>query len=146
MNGNDDEPFVTAHDSTFTPGVESWTSSSSATLIGDDSKPNSELNENASDHRRSLNEKDSSISSDSEPSNSNFAALRPLYSSARQPVSERGPQSASDMQLVQRSRKGHRKSRQGCFNCKRRKIKVSVTAKSWTTADPFEVPRDSAGV
>jgi hypothetical protein len=31
----------------------------------------------------------------------------------------------------QRSRKGHRKSREGCFNCKRRKIKVCICPK-WT--------------
>jgi hypothetical protein len=138
MNESDDEPFITriAYDSTFTPGVESWTSSSSATLIGDDRMPNSELNEKVSDHRPRLNEKDSSTSSDSEPSTSTFVALRPLYTSARQSVSEHGPQSVSDMKLVQRSRKGHRKSRQGCFNCKRRKIKVSFTTKSWTSADP----------
>jgi hypothetical protein len=30
----------------------------------------------------------------------------------------------------QRSRKGHKKSRVGCFNCKRRKIKVRMTSKS----------------
>jgi hypothetical protein len=29
-----------------------------------------------------------------------------------------------ERQLVQRSRKGHKKSRQGCYQCKRRKIKV----------------------
>lgn len=29
-----------------------------------------------------------------------------------------------DMRLSQRTRKGHRKSRQGCYNCKKRKIKV----------------------
>lgn len=148
MNESGDEPFVirTAFDSTFTPGVESWTSGSSATLEGDDSMPNSELNENVSDHRPNLNEKDSSTSSDSEPSTSNFVALRPLYTSVTQSVSEHGLQSASDMKLVQRSRKGHRKSRQGCFNCKRRKIKVSFSIKSWTNADRFEVSRNPAGV
>ena len=139
MNENGDEPFVmrTAFDSTFTPGVESWTSSSSATLIGDDNMPNSELSENVSGHRPNLNEKDSSTSSDSEPSTSNFVALRPLYTSVTPSVSEHGQQSASGMKLLQRSRKGHRKSRQGCFNCKRRKIKVSFTTKSWAIADPF---------
>lgn len=138
MTESDDEPFVvrTAYGSTFTPGVESWASGSSATLIGDDSMPNSEFNEKVSDHRPTLNEKDSSTSSDSEPSTNTFVALRPLYTSARQSVSEYGPQSASDIKLVQRSRKGHRKSRQGCFNCKRRKIKVSFTTKSRTSTDP----------
>jgi hypothetical protein len=137
MNESDDEPFVTraAFDSSFTPGVESWTSRSSVTPIGDDSMPNSEFND-VSDHRPNLNEKDSSTSSDSEPTPNNFVALRPLYTSVSQSVSEHGPQSVSDMKLVQRSRKGHRKSRQGCFNCKRRKIKVSSTVKSWTNADP----------
>jgi hypothetical protein len=132
MNENDEEHFVvrTAFDTTFTPGVESWTSSSSATLIGDDGVSSSELKENVSDHRPYLNEKDSSSSSESELTSNTFVALRPLYTSVTQSNSEHGPQSASDMKLVQRSRKGHRKSRQGCFNCKRRKIKVSFIIRS----------------
>lgn len=32
--------------------------------------------------------------------------------------------------VTQRSRKGHRKSREGCFNCKRRKIKVCIRLES----------------
>src|ERR1700728_1976930 len=62
MNESDDEPFVmhTTSDSTSTPGVESWTSSSSVTLTGDDSMPKSELSEDVSDHRPNQNEKDSS--------------------------------------------------------------------------------------
>lgn len=30
-------------------------------------------------------------------------------------------------EVVQKSRKGHKKSRQGCFNCKKRKIKVCLS-------------------
>lgn len=132
MNDNDEENFITrtAYDSTFTPGVESWSSSSSATVIGDEGMSSSESIKNASDHRPNLNEKDSSSSSESDlASNNTFIALRPLYTSVvAQSSSEHAPQPVSDMKLVQRSRKGHRKSRQGCFNCKRRKIKVSFIA------------------
>ena len=35
--------------------------------------------------------------------------------------------------IAQRSRKGHRKSRQGCYNCKRRKIKVNIENKAQRT-------------
>jgi len=128
MNENDEEHTLmrAVSDSTFTPGVLSWTSSSSATVIGDDGMSSSELVENVSEQRPYLNEKDSSSSSESELASNTFVALRPLYTSVSQSNSEQGPQLASDMKLVQRSRKGHRKSRQGCFNCKRRKIKVCL--------------------
>ena len=42
-------------------------------------------------------------------------------------VTKNGEPSASEAVLPpQRSRKGHKKSRQGCYNCKRRKIKVRI--------------------
>jgi hypothetical protein len=129
MNESDEDLFLmrTAFDSRSTPGVGSCVSSrSSLTLFGDDSMTGPKPSENTPDNRSIIHEKDSSTGSDSEMSTTNFVALRPLYSSVSQSISEHGMQSGSEMKLVQRSRKGHRKSRQGCFNCKRRKIKVSV--------------------
>jgi hypothetical protein len=42
-------------------------------------------------------------------------------------VTENGESPASGAKIApQRSRKGHKKSRQGCYNCKRRKIKVPM--------------------
>ena len=42
-------------------------------------------------------------------------------------VTENGESLASGVKIPpQRSRKGHKKSRQGCYNCKRRKIKVRI--------------------
>ena len=42
-------------------------------------------------------------------------------------VTENGESPASAVKIPpQRSRKGHKKSRQGCYNCKRRKIKVRM--------------------
>ncbi len=148
MNENDEEAHLqrTALEMTFTPGVESWTSSSTATLAGDDGVPSSESNKNVSDQRPNVNEKDSSSSCESDLASNTFVALRPLYTSVPQPISEHGPLSASDMKLVQRSRKGHRKSRQGCFNCKRRKIKVGPTTRSWASANPVAVPRNTASM
>lgn len=35
-------------------------------------------------------------------------------------------QESDEQEVVQKSRKGHKKSRQGCFNCKKRKIKVCL--------------------
>lgn len=117
----------TGSDPTFTPGVESWASPiSSSTLLGDDGISGSKPCSTTPDHRPSVIEKELSTGSDSEISTTNFVALRPLYSSVSQAISEHGPPSRSELKLVQRSRKGHRKSRQGCFNCKRRKIKVST--------------------
>lgn len=45
-------------------------------------------------------------------------------------ISDRGEDSLDGITLQQGSRKGHRKSREGCFNCKRRKIKVCTRLKS----------------
>jgi len=45
-------------------------------------------------------------------------------------TAEHGEESLYGSVVQQRPRKGHRKSREGCFNCKRRKIKVSISVRS----------------
>jgi hypothetical protein len=45
-------------------------------------------------------------------------------------TAENGENSLAGSRVQHRSRKGHKKSRVGCFNCKRRKIKVCVNPKS----------------
>jgi hypothetical protein len=52
-----------------------------------------------------------------------FANVRHL-ASGYEPYPMEIPGRLPDMRLGQRTRKGHRKSRQGCYNCKKRKIKV----------------------
>jgi hypothetical protein len=52
--------------------------------------------------------------------------LGPLYAAGNQPDGVQSSRKVLDTKLALRSRKGHRKSRQGCFNCKKRKIKVGT--------------------
>lgn len=44
----------------------------------------------------------------------------------RESSQESDPQSNDGEEVVRSGRKGHKKSRQGCFNCKKRKIKVCM--------------------
>jgi hypothetical protein len=53
---------------------------------------------------------------------------------------------ATASSVPQNSRKGHKKSRQGCFNCKRRKIKAGRHSESRDLANSHAVPRKSTGV
>ena len=46
-----------------------------------------------------------------------------------QTTSEQGEISLDETTVPQKSRKGHKKSHAGCFNCKRRKIKVRIKFK-----------------
>jgi hypothetical protein len=51
-----------------------------------------------------------------------------------------GSESAPGKQRLER--RGHTKSRRGCFNCKRRRIKASFfSAPHHTARNPFEMPR-----
>jgi hypothetical protein len=70
------------------------------------------------------------------------ATLQP----AHQFVAENGEGSLDGALVHQRSRKGHKKSREGCFNCKRRKIKVNISLKLMFKLTIGPVPRNSASM
>ena len=65
---------------------------------------------------------------------------------AHQFVAENGEGSLDGGLMHQRSRKGHKKSREGCFNCKRRKIKVNISLKLTFKLTTGPVPRNSASM
>lgn len=101
---------------------EVWDSSrSSSTLVED---ATSLMGHNGSQASLELIESSPSAESDLGSAAQSHGRLRPLYAADRQSTPDESSRRAVDMKLALRSRKGHRKSRQGCFNCKRRKIKV----------------------
>lgn len=101
---------------------EVWDSSrSSSTLVED---ATSLMGHNGSQTSSELIESSPSAESDLGSVAQGHGKLRPLYAADRLSTPDESSRQALDMKLTLRSRKGHRKSRQGCFNCKRRKIKV----------------------
>jgi hypothetical protein len=63
-----------------------------------------------------------------------------------QRISDQDENSSDGTKVPPTSRKGHRKSREGCFNCKRRKIKVCIRLMFDALANLASVPRDPAGM
>jgi hypothetical protein len=103
--------------STRSPGTDSFSGSSSSHL--------SPFKSSESSH--------SSTESETPRSDEPKAGSDIVETSLRQQtqsVLEQGRTSLGDATVTHRSRKGHRKSREGCFNCKRRKIKVCITLSS----------------
>jgi hypothetical protein len=63
-----------------------------------------------------------------------------------QTTSEQGESSLDGTTAPQKSGKGHKKSHAGCFNCKRRKIKVRIKFKSRFMSNIILVSGDSTGL
>jgi len=108
----------------FGNGLESWDSAgSSSTLVEDAS---SVMSRKGSQSSLDADAARQNAEYESYQATNSHVALRPLYAASRQSDPEDGSHKSGDMRITMRSRKGHRKSRQGCFNCKRRKIKVRI--------------------
>ena len=102
-------------------GQESWASSRSPSTLVEDAT--SLIGQNGSQSSLDLTESSPSSNSDRRAA-PNHGKLRPLYAAGHQSSLDDSSHRALEVKLTLRSRKGHRKSRQGCYNCKRRKIKV----------------------
>ena len=125
---------------------EFWNASSSSSILsGNEVVVSSGSSRNISSSLFALDETDAAIPSIADPSGTGPAALRPLYSGVRQSGFGDSLPRVPDLKLAQKSRKGHRKSRQGCFNCKRRKIKASISREIINTITEAQlVPRNVA--
>jgi hypothetical protein len=127
-DGDDVRQTSTLNEYDTVRDVEFWDSSSStAILLGDEIVVSSRSSRDVYNSPFPLDDTDSGILPTTDSSSTSLVALRPLHSGAHQPGYEDSLPRVPDLKLAQRSRKGHRKSRQGCFNCKRRKIKVTKT-------------------
>ena len=120
---------------------EVWGSSRSSSTLVEEAA--SLMGHDSSQTSSELLESSPSAESDLGSAVQGHGKLRPLYAADRQLTPDESSRRGVDMKLTLRSRKGHRKSRQGCFNCKRRKIKVGRFAILYECVlNPPSVPRD----
>jgi hypothetical protein len=99
----------------------------------------------ASPSLRNPNQSDPSTDPNQRIVSNRYIALRPWYAASHQSGLDETLRSNSEAKTP-RSRKGHTKSRQGCFECKKRKIKVFSSSNSTCHAQGYLVSRKSSGM
>jgi len=121
---------------------EFWDSSFPSSSVGN---ANSLLSHSESSNPLKPIHATSSTASNRSITAGNPAVILPRYSTGHRPVLKEGMRAEPEAKLP-KSRRGHKKSRQGCFECKKRKIKVGSSPDLIDNTEPSLVSRKSTGM